>query len=134
MANPRTSQGHTLVAVLIAATAVVHVALAAVPSARPGWVAAVSGLLTLVAAALLVAGLAAPRTRFGGDAEDAWLVACAATGAVGVALGLVVAYLSFSGGRNDVDLLSIGALLMDALTVRIAVFTLRRVPAPPARR
>jgi hypothetical protein len=66
------------------------------------------------------------RTRFGGDAEDAWLVACAAVGAVGVLGGLGLALTSVAGG---VDPWGIGALLVDALTVRIAVFTLRRTPA-----
>lgn len=129
MANPRSSQGHTLVAVLVGLTALAHGALVVVPSPRSVGVDVVSGLLALAAFVLLVAGLVVERARFGGAAEDAWLVACAATGAVGVALGLVLASLSFAGGRGDVDLWSIGALLLDALTVRIAVFTLRRVPA-----
>ncbi|MDT7709616.1 MAG: hypothetical protein QOG20_5223 [Pseudonocardiales bacterium] len=127
MANPRSSQGHTIVAVLVALTAVAHVALAVAPGAPP-WITAVSALVALAAVALLVAGLSVQRYRFGGPEEDLWLVACAIVGMVGVACGLVLAVVSVAG-RGGVDPWGIGALLVDALAVRLAVFTLRRVPA-----
>lgn len=127
MANPRSSQGHAFVAVLVGLTALAHGALALVPSVRPVWADVLSGLLALVALALLVVGLAVERARLGGGSEDGWLVACAGVGMVGVALCLVITLVSFSNGTG-VDPWSVGALLVDALTVRIAVFTLRRVP------
>ena len=127
MANPRTSQGHVLVVVLVGLTALVHGALVGVPGGRPTWFLAVTSLVALAALVLAGAGLVVERTRFGGDAEDAWLVACAAVGAVGVMSGFGLALTSVAGG--GMDPWGIGALLVDALTVRIAVFTLRRVPA-----
>lgn len=126
MATPRSSGGHTVVAVLVGLTALAHTAVAAVPG--PAWTRALSGLLAVVALTVLVIGLSAPRARFGGDAEDGWLLAGAATGAVGVASALVVALVTFSGGGRG-DLWSLAPLIVDALTVRVAVFTLRRVPA-----
>ncbi len=126
MATPRSSGGHTIVAVLLGLTALAHVAVAL--TAGPTWARALSGLLAVVAAVLLVIGLRAPQARFGGDGEDSWLVACAATGAVGVASALALTLLSFSGGGRT-GLWSLAPLLVDALTVRVAVFTLRRVPA-----
>lgn len=127
MAHPRTSQGHALVVGLVGLTAVVHGALLGLPGARPTWFLVVTALVALAALVLAGAGLAAGRTRFGGDAEDAWLVACAAVGAVGVMSGFGLALTSVAGG--GVDPWGIGALLVDALTVRVAVFTLRRTPA-----
>lgn len=115
-----------LVVVLVGLSAVVHGALAVLPGARPTWFLLVTSLVALAALVLAGAGLAAGRTRFGGDAEDAWLVACAAVGALGVLSGFGLALTSVAGG---VDPWAIGVLLVDALTVRIAVFTLRRVPA-----
>ncbi|MBN9103308.1 MULTISPECIES: hypothetical protein [unclassified Pseudonocardia] len=127
MANPRTSQGHVLVVVLVGLTAVVHGALLGLPGARPTWFLVVTSLVALAAVVLAGAGLAAGRVRFGGDAEDGWLVACAAVGALGVMSGFGLALTSVAGG--GVLPWGIGALLVDALTVRIAVFTLRRVPS-----
>jgi hypothetical protein len=126
MATPRSSGGHTIVAVLVGLTALVHVAVAL--TAGPTWARALSGLLAVVAAALLVVGLGTPRARFGGDGEDGWLLACAATGAAGVASALALTLVLFSGGGRA-GLWSLAPLLVDALTVRLAVFTLRRVPA-----
>jgi hypothetical protein len=126
MTQPRSSGGHAVVAVLVGLTALAHVALAL--AAGPTWARALSGLLAVAAAALLAIGLAAPRARFGGDGEDGWLLACAATGAVGVASALALTLVLFSGGGRT-ELWSLAPLLVDALTVRVAVFTLRRVPA-----
>ena len=54
---------------------------------------------------------------------------------VGVAGSLVVTWLSVSGPASGGGLnpWSLGVLLIDALTVRVAIFTLRRSPsgAPP---
>jgi hypothetical protein len=113
-----------LVVVLVALTATVHGALLGVPGQRSTWFLAATSVVALAALVLAVAGLAAGRTRFGGDAEDGWLVGCAAVGALGVLSGFA---LTLAGG--GVDPWVIGALLVDALTVRVAVFTLRRVPA-----
>jgi hypothetical protein len=44
-----------------------------------------------------------------------------------VASALVVALVTFSGGGRS-DLWSLAPLIVDALMVRVAVFTLRRVP------
>lgn len=126
MATPRSSGGHTIVAVLVGLTALAHVAVAL--TAGPAWARALSGLVAAVAAALLAIGLRAPRARFGGDGEDSWLLACAATGVVGVAISLALVLVIFSGGGRT-QLWSLAPLLVDALTVRVAVFTLRRVPA-----
>ncbi len=127
MANPRTSQGHVLVVVLVGLTALVHAAMLGLPGARPMWFLAATFLVALAALVLAGAGLVAGRARFGGGAEDGWLVACAAVGALGVMSGFGLALTTVAGGA--VDPWGIGALLVDALTVRIAVFTLRRVPA-----
>jgi hypothetical protein len=130
MANPRSSQGHLLVVVLVGLTAAAHAALLAVPGERPGWFLVVTTLLAVAALALAGTGLAAGPARFGGAAEDRWLVACAAVGALGVMSGFGLALASLSGGSTGgVDPWGIGALLVDALTVRLSVFTLRRVPA-----
>ncbi len=126
MATPRSSGGHTIVAVLVGITALAHIAVAAAPG--PGWARALSGLVAAAAVALLAIGLGAPRARFGGDGEDGWLLACAATGAVGVASALALTLVSFAGGGRA-ELWSLAPLLADALTVRVAVFTLRRVPS-----
>ena len=126
MTQPRSSVGHTIAAVLVGLTALAHVAQAL--TADPTWARALSGLLAVVAAALLAIGLGASRARFGGEREDGWLLACAVTGAVGVASALVLTLVLFSGGGRT-ELWSLVPLLVDALTVRVAVFTLRRVPA-----
>ena len=126
MVTPRSSRGHAIVAVLVGLTALAHIAVAAAPG--PGWARALSGLVAAAAVALLALGLGSPRARFGGDAEDGWLLACAATGAIGVASALALMLVSFSGGGRA-ELWSLAPLLVDALTVRLAVFTLRRVPA-----
>lgn len=123
--TPRSSGGHTIVAALVGFTALAHVAAAL--TATPAWARALSGLLAVIAAALLAIGLGVPRARFGGDSEDGWLLACAATGAVGVASALALTLVLFSGGGRT-ELWSLAPLLVDALTVRVAVFTLRRVP------
>lgn len=126
MARPRTSQGHVLVVVLVGLAALIHGALVVWPGERPTWYLIGTSLVALAALVLAGAGLAAGRTRFGGDAEDGWLVACAAVGALGVLGGFG---LALTGTGRGVDPWGIGSLLVDALTVRITVFTLRRFPA-----
>ena len=128
MAVPRSSTGHTIVAVLVGLTGLAHVAVAA--TADPTWERAFSALLAVVSLVLLAVGLGVSQARFGGENEDGWLVACAATAAIGVASSLVLALATFSGGGRG-DLWILAPLLVDALTVRVAVFTLRRAPARP---
>ncbi len=128
MPTPRSSRGHAVVATVIGVAAAAHGALALVPSARPGWFAAVSAVLALAGLAVVVVGLRSPRAVFGGEDEDRWLVSCAAVGALGVAADLGLALALIAGSAAGVDLFVMGALVVDALVARVAVFTLRRVP------
>jgi hypothetical protein len=121
------------VAALLGVAAAAHGGLALTSTAGSAFVVGLSGLFTVAAIALVLVGLLVEAARFGGDREDHWLLACAITGALGVAGSLVVTWLSVSrpdssGGLNPWGL---GALLIDALTVRVAIFTLRRSPTAP---
>lgn len=116
-------------AALLGVAAVAHGGLAL--TSRSPFVAGLSGLLTVAAIALVLVGLLVGAARFGGDREDHWLLACAIMGAVGVAGSLVVTWLSVSGPGSSGGLnpWSLSVLLIDALTVRVAIFTLRRSPS-----
>jgi hypothetical protein len=124
----RLSTGRWLVVALLAAVAVPHIVLAV-----RMWDTAVvpAGIDVLVAVAALVVG-ALVFLRPGGAA----LLAAAGVGAVGVALyllpGLVV---TLRGERYTtwLDPWAFAALLVDALVVRIAVFTLRRADREAGR-
>ncbi|GAA1278617.1 hypothetical protein GCM10009609_47490 [Pseudonocardia aurantiaca] len=123
-------------AALLGVSAAAHGGLALTSTASPAFVVALSGLLTVAAIALVLVGLLVEAARFGGDREDHWLLACAIMGAVGVAVGvagpLVGTWLAVSrpGSNGGLNPWSLGALLIDALTVRVAIFTLRRSPTP----
>jgi hypothetical protein len=118
------------VAALLGVAAVAHGGLALTSMASSGFVVGLSGLLTVAAIALVLVGLLVEAARFGGDREDPWLLACAIMGAVGVAGSLVGTLLSVSrpGSSGGLNPWSLGALLIDALTVRVAIFTLRHSP------
>lgn len=99
--------GRRILTVLLVLSAAVHVRLA---FGATGPVLA--GLDGLVAAAAVVS-----------------LLACAVAGGLGVALFLVPGLLAVAQGTNWtawLDAWSFGGLLLDAMVVRIAVFTLRR--------
>ncbi|WP_433558493.1 hypothetical protein ACQPWY_08110 [Pseudonocardia xinjiangensis] len=135
MSAQRSSRGHVIVVALLGVAAVAHGGLALTTGSAV--VAGLSGLLVVAAIALVLVGLLVGAARFGGDREDHWLLACAVTGAVGVASALVVTWLSVSGpgAGGGFDPWSLGVLLIDALAVRVAVFTLRRSPSgTPQRR
>jgi hypothetical protein len=125
------------VVALLGVAAVAHGGLAL--TSGSGFVAGLSGLLAVAAIALVLVGLLVGAARFGGDREDHWLLAGAIMGAVGVASALVVTWLSIPGpgAGGGFDPWSLGVLLIDALTVRVAIFTLRRsssgTPGRPAR-
>ncbi len=130
MSAQRSFRGHVIVAALLGVAAAAHGGLALTSTANSAFVVGLSGLLTVAAFALMLVGLLVEAARFGGDHEDHWLLACAIMGAVGVVGSLVVTWLSVSGpgpsgGLNPWNL---GALLIDASTVRVAIFTLRRSP------
>lgn len=110
--------GRRILTVLLVLSAAVHVRLA---FGATGPVLA--GLDGLVAAAAVVSLLLLLR-RTDGPA----LLACAVAGGLGVALFLVPG-LAVAQGTNWtawLDAWSFGGLLLDAMVVRIAVFTLRR--------
>lgn len=117
-------------AALLVVAAVAHGGLTVTSAATSAFVVALSGLLTVTAIALALVGLLVGAARFGGDREDHWLLACAIMGAVGVASSLVVTWLSVSrpGSGGGLNPWSLGVLLIDALTVRVAILTLRAVP------
>ncbi|WP_226361599.1 hypothetical protein [Pseudonocardia sp. ICBG1142] len=111
--------GRRILTVLLVLSAAVHVRLA---FGATGPVLA--GLDGLVAAAAVVSLLLLLR-RTDGPA----LLACAVAGGLGVALFLVPGLLAVAQGTNWtawLDAWSFGGLLLDAMVVRIAVFTLRR--------
>ncbi len=123
-------------AALLGVAAAAHGGLTLTSTASSAFVVGLSGLLTVAAIALVLAGTLVEAARFGGDREDHWLLACAIMGAVGVAGSLVVTWLSVSrpGSSGGLNPWNLGALLIDALTVRVAIFTLRRSPtAAPGR-
>lgn len=123
-----TMTGRRILTVLLVLSAAVHVRLAF------GAVGPVpAGLDGLVAAAAVVSLLLLLLLR---RADGPALLACAVAGGLGVALFLVPGLLAVAQGRNWtawLDAWAFGALLLDAMVVRIAVFTLRRAEGAPRR-
>lgn len=117
--------GRRIGTALLVATALVHSVLAARTGADDPALAVLGGVLAL--AALVAAGAMLLRT------EPAVLLGAAVVGGIGVATFLVPGLLAVAGGRSYAgwsDPWAFGALLLDALLVRVAVFTLRRAQAP----
>lgn len=121
-----TGTGRKILLVLLVLSVVVHAATALLTPAAP--LSAVSngvvGLAALVALALLI-------RRTDGPA----LLTAAVAGGLGVALFLVPGLIGVARGQvwmAWLDPWAFGALLLDAMVVRIAVFTLRRVQPPAA--
>ncbi|MER5672845.1 hypothetical protein [Pseudonocardia alni] len=118
--------GRRILTVLLVLSAAVHVRLA---FGATGPVLA--GLDGLVAAAAVVSLLLLLRR-----ADGPALLACAVAGGLGVALFLVPGLLAVAQGVNWtawLDAWAFGGLLLDAMVVRIAVFTLRRAEGAPRR-
>ncbi|WP_224387717.1 hypothetical protein [Pseudonocardia sp. ICBG1293] len=118
--------GRRILTVLLVLSAALHVRLAVVATGP-----VLAGLEGLVAAAA-VAGLALLLRRPDGTA----LLGCAVAGGAGVALFLVPGLVAVAGGGDGASWLdgwAFGTLLVDAMVVRIAVFTLRRVEGAPRR-
>lgn len=116
--------GRRIVIALLVATAVVHaVLLTRMWAGDQPVLAALDGVFAV--AALVAAGAVLLRT------EPAVLLGAAVVGGVGVAMFLVPGLVAIAGGRSFggwLDPWAFGALLLDALVVRVAVFTLRSAP------
>lgn len=116
--------GRRIVIALLVATAVVHaVLLTRMWAGDQPVLAALDGAFAV--AALVAAGAVLLRT------EPAVLLGAAVVGGVGVAMFLVPGLVAIAGGRSFggwLDPWAFGALLLDALVVRVAVFTLRSAP------
>lgn len=122
-AQPTT--GRRIVTALLVGSAVVHAVLATRLWASGPAPAAIEGVLAV--AALVVAAVLVLRS------EPGVLLGAAAVGALGVATFLVPGIVAVAGGRSYpgwLDPWAFGALLLDALAVRVAVFTLRRTQTP----
>ncbi|MBW0105117.1 hypothetical protein [Pseudonocardia sp. KRD291] len=122
-AQPTT--GRRIVTALLVATAVVHAVLAARLWAGSPALAVIDAVVAV--AALAVAGALLLRD------EPAVLLGAAVVGGVGVATFLVPGLVAVAGGQSYdgwLDPWAFGALLLDALAVRVAVFTLRRAQTP----
>jgi hypothetical protein len=118
---PVPSGGRTVVAAVWAAAGAVHLLLAFEDTAGP--VAnGVSWVLAAAAAVGVVALFLSPRRET--------LLAAAVVGAIGVAnflVPMIGPLVGFGGGHgNSVGLWSFAGFVLDALTVRLAAFTLRR--------
>ena len=119
-----TGTGRKILLVLLVLSVLVHAGTALLTPAAP--LSAVSngvvGLAALVALALVI-------RRADGPA----LLTAAVAGGLGVALFLVPGLIGVVGGQvwmAWLDPWAFGSLLLDAMVVRIAVFTLRRVQDP----
>ncbi|MEV1294156.1 hypothetical protein [Pseudonocardia sp. NPDC049635] len=122
--------GRRILMVLLALTALVHARLAAGTGAEGPFLAALDGIVAIVA------GVALVMVVRGADAPA--LLTAAVAGGLGVALFLVPGLVAVAGGGSWtawLDPWMFGALLLDAMVVRIAVFTLRKVgdPGPKTR-
>lgn len=129
MHRPQPGTGRRIVAALLVAAAVVHaVQVVRGWSGTPGPSGIQNGIGAVIAvAALFVAGALLLR------AAPAVLLAAAVVGGIGVATFLVPGLVAVANGQGYggwLDPWAFGALLLDALAVRVAVFTLRRAPAP----
>ncbi|MEJ8279649.1 hypothetical protein [Pseudonocardia spirodelae] len=121
-----TATGRRILIVLLVLAAALHVWLAA--GASGPVLAGLQGLVGAAAAGALV--LVARRP------DGPALLACAVAGGAGVALFLVPGLLAVARGQDAaswLDARAFGALLVDAMVVRIAVFTLRRAEGAPHR-
>ncbi|GAA3084258.1 hypothetical protein GCM10010464_55330 [Pseudonocardia yunnanensis] len=118
---PLSGGGRKVVAVVWAATGAVHLLLALEGAAGPA-ANAVSWVLAAAALAGVVALLLSPRREI--------MLAAAIAGAIGVAsflVPLIGPLVGFGGAPgNGVGLWSFAGFVLDALTVRLAAFTLRR--------
>ena len=120
-----TTTGARIVTALLVASAVVH----AVQAVRLRELQPALALLdvVLVLAALAAAAAVLLRTR------AATLLAAAVVGGIGVATFLVPGLFAVAAGQTFagwLDPWAFGALLLDALVTRVAVFTLRRTGHP----
>jgi hypothetical protein len=117
---PVPSGGRKVVAVVWAATGAVHLLLAIEGTEGP-IANGVSWVLAAAAVVGVVALLLSPRRET--------MLAAAVVGAIGVASFLVPMIgplVGFGGHGNPVGLWSFAGFVLDALTVRLAAFTLRR--------
>ncbi|ANY06971.1 hypothetical protein [Pseudonocardia sp. HH130630-07] len=115
-----------LIALLVLAVAV-HARLVAVVGSAAPLVAVVDGIVAIAALVALVLVI----RRADGPA----LLVSAVAGGLGVALFLVPGLVVLAQGQTWtawLDPWAFGALLLDAMVVRIAVFTLRRAEQPSA--
>ena len=114
-----------LLLALLALAALVHARLAAGTGAEGPFLAALDGLVAVVA------GIAFAMVFRRADGPA--LLTGAVAGGLGVALFLVPGLVALAGGGSWtawLDPWMFGALLLDAMVVRVAVFTLRKVGQP----
>ena len=117
--------GRRILIVLLALAAAVHARLVAGTGAEAPLLAVLDGVVAIAAIAALV--LVVRR------ADGPALLVSAVAGGLGVALFLVPGLVALSQGQSWtawLDPWAFGALLLDAMVVRIAVFTLRKVEEP----
>ncbi|MEQ3552080.1 hypothetical protein WIS52_16525 [Pseudonocardia nematodicida] len=121
--------GRRILIVLLVLTAAVHARLVAGTGAASPMLATLDGIVAIAAIAALV--LVVRR------ADGPALLAAAVAGGLGVALFVVPGLVAVAQGQPWnawLDPWMFGALLVDALVVRIAVFTLRKVEQPASRK
>lgn len=129
MSAPRSGvgTGRTIVLVLLALAVLVH-GRVVVGAGSAGLLPAVlDGIVALVALVALVLVFR--------HADGPALLVAAVAGGLGVATFLIPGLVSVARGEVWAAWLEpwpVGALLIDAMVARIAVFTLRRVENPPA--
>jgi len=117
--------GRRILIVLLALTALVHARLAAGTGAEGPILAALDGIVAIVAGVALAMVVR--------HADATALLTAAVAGGLGVALFLVPGLVSVAGGGSWtawLDPWMFGALLLDAMVVRVAVFTMRKVGDP----
>lgn len=127
MSAPRIGTGRRILIVLLVLAAAVHARLAVSTGSAAPFLAALDGLVALGAVVALVLVI----RRADGPA----FLAAAGAGGLGVALFLIPGLVALAQGQSWTSWLdpwAFGALLLDAMVVRIAVFTLRRVENPSA--
>lgn len=120
--------GRRILIALLALAVAVHARLTALAGSGAPLIAVLDGAVAIAALVALV--LVVRR------ADGPALLASAVAGGLGVALFLVPGLVALSRGQAWtawLDPWAFGALLLDAMIVRIAVFTLRRTAAPTGR-
>ncbi|OLL74803.1 hypothetical protein Ae168Ps1_3201c [Pseudonocardia sp. Ae168_Ps1] len=120
--------GRRILIALLALAVLVHARLVAVVGSAAPLIAVLDGVVAIAA----IAALALVIRRADGPA----LLASAVAGGLGVALFLVPGLVVLAQGQTWtawLDPWAFGALLLDAMVVRIAVFTLRKVDGTPTR-